>query len=63
LAPFDGSPVGSSIWNVVPLPRTLSTHTFPKWSVTTDWTIATPLIGSFGTLDTDPDAHKVVVQA
>jgi hypothetical protein len=32
---------------------------WPK--LTTDWTIATPLIGSFGTLDTDPSAAKVVV--
>jgi hypothetical protein len=32
---------------------------WPK--LTTDWTIATPLIGSFGTLDTSPDAQKVVV--
>ncbi len=32
---------------------------WPK--LTTDWTIATPLIGSFGTLDTDPSAPKVVV--
>jgi hypothetical protein len=32
---------------------------WPK--LTGDWTVATPLIGSFGTLDTDPGAHKVVV--
>ena len=32
---------------------------WPK--LTTDWTVATPLIGSFGTLDTDADARKVVV--
>ena len=32
---------------------------WPK--LTTDWTIATPLLGSFGTLDTDPDAHRVVL--
>ena len=32
---------------------------WPK--LTTDWTVATPLIGSFGTLDTDGDARKVVV--
>jgi hypothetical protein len=32
---------------------------WPK--LTTDWTIATPLLGSFGTLDTDPGAPKVVV--
>jgi Ca2+-binding RTX toxin-like protein len=32
---------------------------WPK--LTTDWTIATPLLGSFGTLDTDSAAPKVVV--
>ena len=32
---------------------------WPK--LTTDWTIATPLLGSFGTLDTDPAARRVVV--
>jgi hypothetical protein len=32
---------------------------WPK--LTTDWTIATPLLGSFGTIDTDADAPKVVV--
>jgi hypothetical protein len=32
---------------------------FPK--LTSDWTVATPLAGSFGTLDTDPAARKVVV--
>ena len=32
---------------------------WPK--LTTDWTVATPLIGSFGTRDTDGDARKVVV--
>ena len=42
LAPFGCPPVGSSIWKVVPSPRTLSTQTFPKWSVTTDCTIARP---------------------
>ncbi len=31
---------------------------WPK--VTTDWTVANPTIGSFGTLDTDSVAHKVV---
>ena len=36
--------------------------TSPAWpKLTTDWTIATPLIGSFGTIDTDADAPKVVV--
>jgi hypothetical protein len=32
---------------------------WPKLS--TDWTVANPLIGSFGTLDTEADANKVVV--
>jgi len=32
---------------------------WPK--LTTDWTIATPLLGSFGTLDTQPDARRIVV--
>ena len=32
---------------------------WPKLS--TDWTVATPLVGSFGTTDTDGDARKVVV--
>ncbi|MFL5331811.1 MAG: hypothetical protein ACJ8H8_01225, partial [Geminicoccaceae bacterium] len=32
---------------------------WPK--VTTDWTVANPTVGSFGTLDTDPTAHKVVI--
>jgi len=32
---------------------------WPK--LTTDWTVANPLIGSFGTLDTDSSARKVVV--
>ena len=42
-------------------PGTPTSAAWPK--LTTDWTIATPLIGSFGTLDTDPaaDAPKVVV--
>jgi hypothetical protein len=34
----------------------------PNWpKVTTDWTVANPLIGSFGTIDTDPGARKVAV--
>jgi hypothetical protein len=33
--------------------------TWPK--LTGDWTIATPTLGSFGTLDTRPGAHKDVV--
>ncbi|GAC1318213.1 MAG: hypothetical protein NVSMB25_07340 [Thermoleophilaceae bacterium] len=32
---------------------------WPK--LTGDWTVAQPLVGSFGTNDTDPAAHKVVV--
>jgi hypothetical protein len=32
---------------------------WPK--LTSDWTIATPLLGSFGTLDTDPGATRVVI--
>jgi Ca2+-binding RTX toxin-like protein len=32
---------------------------WPK--MTTDWTIANPTVGSFGTLDTDAAAHKVVI--
>jgi hypothetical protein len=33
-----------------------------RWpKVTTDWTVATPLVGSFGTLDTADSARKVVV--
>jgi hypothetical protein len=34
----------------------------PKWpKVSTDWTVANPLIGSFGTLDTQQGARKVIV--
>lgn len=34
----------------------------PRWpKLSSDWTVANPLIGSFGTLDTDGDARKVVV--
>ncbi len=34
----------------------------PRWpKLSSDWTVANPLIGSFGTLDTDTDASKVVV--
>ena len=36
-----------------------SSSAWPK--LTGDWTIATPTLGSFGTLDTDPGAHKNVV--
>jgi hypothetical protein len=32
---------------------------WPK--LTGDWTVANPTIGSFGTLDTNPSAHKVVI--
>ncbi len=32
---------------------------WPKLS--TDWTVANPLIGTFGTRDTDPGTHKVVL--
>ncbi|HEX8647886.1 MAG TPA: hypothetical protein VF715_13375 [Thermoleophilaceae bacterium] len=34
---------------------------FPK--LTSDWTVANPLIGTFGTLDSDPAARRVVVAA
>ncbi len=35
-----------------------------RWpKATTDWTVASALVGSFGTLDTDDDATKVVVSA
>lgn len=35
-----------------------------RWpKATTDWTVATPLIGSFGTRDTSDGAEKVVVHA
>jgi hypothetical protein len=34
----------------------------PSWpKLSTDWTVANPLIGSFGTLDTQAGANKVVV--
>jgi len=34
----------------------------PRWpKLTTDWTVTNPLIGSFGTLDTDDGARKVAV--
>jgi Ca2+-binding RTX toxin-like protein len=34
----------------------------PAWpKVTTDWTVATPLIGSWGTQDTEAGARKVVI--
>ncbi len=34
----------------------------PAWpKLTGDWTVATPTLGSFGTLDTSPSAHKTVV--
>jgi hypothetical protein len=33
-----------------------------RWpKLTTDWTVANPTIGSFGTLDTNSGAHKVVI--
>ncbi|MDX6663272.1 MAG: hypothetical protein QOG09_1374 [Solirubrobacterales bacterium] len=33
-----------------------------RWpKVTTDWSVAGPLVGSFGTRDTDASAHKVVI--
>ena len=35
-----------------------------RWpKATTDWTVAMPLIGSFGSIDTEDDATKVVVSA
>ena len=35
-----------------------------RWpKATTDWTVANPLIGTFGTLDTEDDATKVVVSS
>jgi hypothetical protein len=34
----------------------------PSWpKITTDWTVANPTIGSFGTIDTDSGARKVVI--
>jgi hypothetical protein len=34
----------------------------PRWpKLTTDWTVANPTIGSFGSLDTEPSARKVVI--
>ena len=36
-----------------------TSESWPK--LTTDWTIATPLLGSFGTLDTDSSARRLVV--
>ena len=34
----------------------------PAWpKVTTDWTVATPLVGSWGTQDTESGAHKIVI--
>jgi hypothetical protein len=34
----------------------------PAWpKLTGDWTVATPTLGSFGTFDTSPAAHKVLV--
>ncbi len=38
---------------------TPTSDAWPKLS--SDWTIATPLLGSFGTLDTDESAHRIVV--
>ncbi len=38
---------------------TPASSAWPK--LTADWTVATPTLGSFGTLDTDASAHKVVV--
>ena len=34
---------------------------WPK--LTSDWTVANPLIGTFGTRDTDPGVHRVVVDS
>jgi hypothetical protein len=34
----------------------------PGWpKLTGDWTVATPLVGTFGTQDVNPTAHKVIV--
>jgi hypothetical protein len=36
----------------------------PAWpKLTSDWMVATPVLGSFGTLDTAPGAHKDVIAA
>ncbi|HEU4979227.1 MAG TPA: FG-GAP-like repeat-containing protein [Solirubrobacteraceae bacterium] len=36
----------------------------PAWpKLTSDWMVATPVLGSFGTLDTTPSAHKDVIAA
>ena len=66
VADIDGSPgdeviSGSASQDLVaygPSGQPPSDH-WPK--LTTDWTVATPLIGSFGTTDTDAGAGKVVV--
>ena len=44
-----------------PLGEPADPRRWPK--ATTDWTVANPLIGSFGTLDTARDAKKVVIHA
>jgi hypothetical protein len=41
------------------IPGQPASAAWPK--LTGDWTVATPAIGTFGTLDTDAAAHKVVV--
>ena len=59
--PFPGRGGGSSedlaAFNVAGQPA--SPLTWPK--VSTDWTVANPLIGSWGTQDTSAGANKVLV--
>ncbi len=52
---------GTSSMDLVAIGAAGATTSLNWPKLTTDWTIATPLIGSFGTLDTDADAPKVVV--
>ncbi|MGI9019278.1 MAG: calcium-binding protein, partial [Solirubrobacterales bacterium] len=60
-APGEEIVAGTSSMDLVATTSTgIQTSTaWPK--LTPDWTIATPLLGSFGTLDTDPAAPRVVV--
>jgi Ca2+-binding RTX toxin-like protein len=52
---------GTASMDLVALSRT-GVPTSGRWpKLTTDWTIATPLLGSLGTVDTAPGAPRVVV--
>src|SRR5204863_160275 len=54
-------PSGGSGPKIGAMPYNAAGAELARWpKLTTDWTVANPTIGSFGTLDTDPSARKVV---